>query len=113
MSTGKLHDGRRDMSCYKLLDWLKLTAYIPPSLLCLFRQWNERLFNEMYKAFADGRATKSPEDFWYQGEIGFFDFYIIPLAKKLQQCEIFGNATCEEYLNHALANRERKFLEFQ
>ena len=64
----------------------------------------------MYKAFADGRATKSPEDFWYQGEIGFFDFYIIPLAKKLQQCEIFGNSTCEEYLNHALANREGTFL---
>ena len=39
------------------------------------------------------------------GEIGFFDFYIIPLAKKLENCGVFG-VSSHEYLNYALANRE-------
>ena len=43
--------------------------------------------------------------FRYQGEIGFFDFYIIPLAKKLQECGVFG-VSCDEYLNYAIHNRE-------
>ena len=76
-----------------------------------------------------GRADKNPADFWYQGEIGFFDFvscvyrwlvtsfeltlatdslnlfndwlcqqYIIPLAKKLKDCGVFG-VSSDEYLN--------------
>jgi len=31
------------------------------------------------------------------GEIGFYDFYIIPLAKKLDQCGVFG-VSSDEYL---------------
>lgn len=27
---------------------------------------------------------KDPSEGWYQGEIGFFDFYVIPLAKKVR-----------------------------
>jgi hypothetical protein len=42
---------------------------------------------------------------WYQGEIGFFDFYIIPLAKKLESCRCFG-VSSDEYLSYAKANRE-------
>ena len=40
----------------------------------VFRKWNENLFMEMYRAYKDGRADKDPSEFWYQGEIGFFDF---------------------------------------
>jgi 3'5'-cyclic nucleotide phosphodiesterase len=71
----------------------------------IYRKWNERLFMEMYKAYSTGRAEKNPADFWYQGEIGFFDFYIIPLAKKLSDCGVFG-VSSDEYLNYALKNRE-------
>ena len=38
------------------------------------------------------------------GEIGFFDFYIIPLAKKLKECGVFGISS-DEYLNYAMSNR--------
>jgi hypothetical protein len=41
----------------------------------------------------------------YQGEIGFFDFYVIPLAKKLKDCGVFGVAS-DEYLNYAVLNRK-------
>lgn len=46
----------------------------------VFRKWNENLFNEMYFAYRQGRAEKNPKEFWYKGEIGFFDFYIIPVS---------------------------------
>jgi len=71
----------------------------------IFRKWNERLFNEMYKAFREGRAKKDPSEFWYRGEIGFFDFYVIPLAKKLKECGVFG-VSSDEYLDYANHNRD-------
>lgn len=40
----------------------------------------------------------------YKGEIGFFDFYIIPLSKKLRDCGVFG-PTSAENLTYAQANR--------
>jgi len=40
----------------------------------IYRKWNERLFEEMYKAYREGRSAKDPSEFWYNGELGFFDF---------------------------------------
>ena len=71
----------------------------------IYRKWNERLFCECYKAYKEGRASKDPREYWYQGEIGFYDYYIIPLARKLQDCGVFG-VSSSEYLNYALQNRE-------
>lgn len=77
----------------------------------IFRKWNGRLFCEMYKAWCDGRAAKDPTEFWYKGEISFFDFYIVPLAKKLAECGVFG-VSSDEYLSYAVKNREvRELLE--
>lgn len=71
----------------------------------IYRKWNERFFTECYQAYIDGRATADPSENWYQGEIGFFDFYIIPLAKKLKDCGVFGKSS-DEYLNYAETNRK-------
>ncbi len=49
--------------------------------------------------------TLSISENWYKGEIGFFDFYIIPLAKKLRECGVFG-VSSDEYLNYAEKNRQ-------
>jgi 3'5'-cyclic nucleotide phosphodiesterase len=70
----------------------------------VYRKWNERLFREMHEAYSVGRGARNPADFWYQGELGFFDFYIIPLAKKLRDCEVFG-VSSDEFLNYAAQNR--------
>ena len=72
----------------------------------IYVKWNERLFVEMYKAFKEGRTDKDPSEFWYKGELGFFDFYIIPLAKKLKDCGVFG-VSSDEYLNYSLKNRKQ------
>ena len=58
----------------------------------------------MLFAYRKGRSDTDPSNNWYQGEIGFFDFYIIPLAKKLKDCGVFG-VSCDEYLNYAQRNR--------
>ena len=70
-----------------------------------YRSWNERLFSEMYRAYWEGRSSTDPSTFWFKGEIGFFDFYIIPLAKKLQSLGIFGSMA-DECLQYALSNRQ-------
>ena len=70
----------------------------------MYRRWNERLFEEGYKAYIEGRAEKDPAENWYKGELGFYDFYIIPLAKKIKQCAVFG-VSSDEYLSYAMANR--------
>lgn len=70
----------------------------------IYRKWNERLFRESYEAYRTGRAASNPADGWHKGEIGFFDFYIIPLSKKLRDCGVFG-PTSDENVNYALNNR--------
>lgn len=70
----------------------------------VYRKWNERLFMEMYEAHRSGRMASNPVDFWYNGEIAFFDKYVIPLAKKLKECGVFG-VSGDEYLNYAVSNR--------
>jgi hypothetical protein len=70
----------------------------------VYQKWNKRLFLEMTHAYKAGRMTADPATFWYLGELGFFDNYIIPLAKKLKECGVFG-VSSDEFLNYASQNR--------
>jgi hypothetical protein len=58
----------------------------------------------MHDAFLAGRMETDPSANWYNGEMRFFDFYIIPLAKKLKNCGVFG-VSSDEYLQYAIQNR--------
>lgn len=71
----------------------------------VFYKWNEKLFLEMYHAYKLGRLENDPASNWYSSEIGFFDFYVIPLAKKLETCGVFG-VSSDEFLIYAKENRE-------
>jgi hypothetical protein len=70
----------------------------------IYSRWNERFFEEQYRAFVAGREEQDPSLGWFLGEIWFFDNYIIPLARKLETCGVFG-VSSDEYLNYALENR--------
>ena len=70
----------------------------------IYQKWNERLFHEMYEAYIHGRTETDPTTGWYKGELWFFDNYVIPLAKKLSYCGVFG-VSSDEYLNYAKTNR--------
>jgi hypothetical protein len=67
---------------------------------------------ELSKAYLEGRAENDPSENWYKGEMGFFDFYIIPLAKKLKNCGVFG-VSSDEYLQYAQQNRHEWELKGQ
>ncbi|CAJ1949209.1 unnamed protein product [Cylindrotheca closterium] len=71
----------------------------------VYKKWNEHLFAEMYSAWQVGRLGFNPSTGWFQGELSFFDNYIIPLAKKLEDCQVFG-AAGNELLKFALENRK-------
>jgi hypothetical protein len=58
----------------------------------------------MYKAYKAGRLASDPTVGWYDGELWFFDNYVIPLAEKLQKSGAFGVAA-DEFLHYARDNR--------
>lgn len=62
------------------------------------------LVESKHRLLLTRNATIPSQTDRYQGEIGFFDFYIIPLAHKLASCGVFGVSSFE-YLNYALSNR--------
>lgn len=70
----------------------------------VYQKWNRRLFAELRAAYKAGRADKDPAEGWYGGELWFFDNYVIPLAKKLKECGVFG-VSCDEVLDYAKDNR--------
>jgi hypothetical protein len=70
----------------------------------VYLKWNKRLFEEMYIAHKTGRGDRDPSEYWYETELKVFDTDIIPLAKKLKECGVFGVAS-DEYLDYAAANR--------
>ncbi len=71
----------------------------------VYRKWNELLFEEMLKAYEAGKADKHPAEFWYKGELEFFDTYVLPLAEQLSRCGVFG-VFSDEYSNYAMENRD-------
>jgi 3'5'-cyclic nucleotide phosphodiesterase/Adenylate and Guanylate cyclase catalytic domain len=70
----------------------------------IYIRWNERLLEEMYQAYVDGRSDTDPCNDWFVNELGFLDHYVIPLAKKLKDCGVFG-VSSSEYLDYAVRNR--------
>jgi len=70
----------------------------------IYQKWNRRLFLEMCVAYREGRMTFDPRTSWYEGELNFFDKYVIPLARKLKECNVFG-VSSDEYLAYAMKNR--------
>lgn len=75
----------------------------------VYKLWNARLFEERYKAYLNGREDHDPSIGWYQGQISFFDAFVIPLAKNLESCGVFG-VSSDEYLIYALENRHEWVL---
>jgi class 3 adenylate cyclase len=77
-----------------------------------FKKWNNRLFNERFTAFDCSRADEDPSETWYEEELKFFDFFVIPLAQKLGSCGVPGlMLESLELLNYAQDNRQKWVLE--
>jgi 3'5'-cyclic nucleotide phosphodiesterase len=70
----------------------------------VFIKWNTKLYHELHRAYVNGHSYQDPSINWYQGQLSFFDDYVIPLAMKLRECGVFG-VSGDEYLNYAILNR--------
>jgi 3'5'-cyclic nucleotide phosphodiesterase len=70
----------------------------------IYKKWNLRLLDETYAAYHVGRTAIDPLMVWYEGELSFFDDYVIPLVLKLQECNVFGTS-CNKLLDFAQDNR--------
>ncbi len=74
-----------------------------------FILWNHRLYDELRHSYLQSMGD-DPTPNWFRGQISFFDGYIIPLAKKLRQCGVFGKAG-GMFLSCVLENRQRWIAE--
>ena len=77
------------------------------------RLWSflTNFFLNSFSSCRSGRGgDKDPSEGWYDGELMFYDHYVIPLARKLKDCGVFGVASAE-CLTYSQSNRnewERK-----
>jgi hypothetical protein len=88
-----------------------------------FTKWNKRLYHEVLAAHKCGRTLAHheqrrgcsapeihhPKENWYDSEIGFFTFYIIPLAERLDACGAFSDD--DKFAPLAIQNKEH-WIEF-
>ena len=75
----------------------------------VFVKWNKKLYNELMYAHLQGRSF-NPATSWYKGQIGFFNGYIIPLAERLAQSNLFGESG-NMFSALALENKRRWITE--
>ena len=82
----------------------------------LYLKWNTRLFEERYhhaylKKIGKEAATNTDVDdpssltWYYEDQLKFFDDIVIPLAKKLNHCNLLTVVVADEYYACALSNR--------
>lgn len=66
-----------------------------------FAKWNFRLYKEIMECFKNGQCD-DPRSGWYQSQIGFYEHYILPLAKrsKIFFNEDFANALVENGMSN-------------
>ncbi|CAJ1967262.1 unnamed protein product [Cylindrotheca closterium] len=76
----------------------------------IYCQWNESLYRELHDAYTEGRSTKDPSDGWYEGELWFFDHWVIPLAQNLKACGVL-DIVSDQLVKQARSNRRRWQLE--
>jgi hypothetical protein len=72
----------------------------------LFLFWNHNLFEELYDAFLSGRSENDPCNGWYENQLKFYKFYVLPLAEKMQKVGVFGDAG-SRFFKNALSIRDQ------
>jgi len=76
-----------------------------------FMKWNQRLFREILSAYKSEEQCNEmpgshPVEIWYEDQIGFFKYYVIPLADRLDQSGAFHEEGAK-FVNLASKNLRR------
>lgn len=101
---------------YSQLDYLKASTVLEQMIQAadvahsmqsweVFMKWNTKLYDELWAAKLKGRGPDVSAN-WFKGQMGFFDHYILPLAKRLEQSGVFGKSG-EIFAKNLEKNRTR------
>ena len=70
-----------------------------------FVKWNKRLYEELHEAYESGRCADGEEDDpskdWFGNQLGFYEIYILPLARRLRKCGAFAPDAGEAFVQNA------------
>ena len=70
-----------------------------------FVKWNKRLYEELHEAYESGRCADGEEDDpskdWFGNQLGFYEIYILPLARRLRKCGAFAPDAAEAFVQNA------------
>lgn len=69
-------------------------------------KWSNLLFLELKKAYVQGRGD-DPQGGWFSNQIGFLDFYLLPLARKLDDTGVFGDTNGAIFAQIVVENKEK------
>lgn len=69
-------------------------------------KWSGNLYLEHRKAYVEEKGV-DPFNGWYDNQTGFLDFYVLPLARKLDDCGAFGDTRGGIFHSIVLENRKR------
>jgi len=75
-------------------------------------KWSDCLYLEQRRAFVDEEkqcegAGTDPINGWFHNQIGFLDFYLLPLARKLDDMGVFGDTRGAVFASIVDQNRTR------
>mmetsp|Transcript_24587 Transcript_24587/g.58328 ORF Transcript_24587/g.58328 Transcript_24587/m.58328 type:complete len:599 (+) Transcript_24587:419-2215(+) len=69
-------------------------------------KWSNKLYMELRRAYVDGRGD-CPQNGWFNNQIGFLDFYLLPVARKLDDMGVFDDQIGAKFAENVQSNRER------
>ena len=69
-------------------------------------KWSDRLYLELRKAFVEQKGD-DPMNGWFNNQIDFLDFYLLPLARKLDDTGAFGDTRGAVFASIVEKNRTR------
>lgn len=72
--------------------------------------WSGRLYFELRKAFIMGRGG-DPQGRWFENQIGFLESYLLPLARRLEDTGVFGEAMGQRFAQIVESNRDTWLVE--
>jgi len=68
--------------------------------------WSDCLYLELRKALVEKKGD-DPMNGWFNNQIGFLDFYLLPLARKLDDTGVFGDSRGAVFASIVEKNRKR------
>jgi len=91
-----------------VLETMLRAADISATMQCwkTMLKWSSRLFFEQMEAYESDRMNSDPGENWFQNQLAFFDSYVIPLAKRLDDLGVFGDHG-QQFASYTMENRRQ------